>query len=437
MLAFVLLLVAIATMRFVARHFWERHYHHVAIALALLMAIYYVLVLPATPLGGAAGNFLQAHAGGALAKWLADYLSFIFLVASLFIVSGGILIRVRRTATPGFNTALLLAGELLANVLGTTGAAMLLIRPYLRMNKAHLRPYHIVFFIFLVANVGGCLTPIGDPPLFLGYLKGIPFWWFAQACWPMWGIAVGLLLVIFFVFDTKAQRRQKRADPDDSGPAISIYGSVNLFLIVAILAGLLLHDRLTQWVAIPWELVMAAAACISLAITPHKIHAENVFNFASIREVAFLFLGIFTTMVPALNYLANHAAEVVKPAFAGAVLFRVGDAVGDPGQWPPTYLTFLEAQIGPSHLADREAIAAILADPVAVRSLLAISLASVFFGAAMYIGNGPNFMVKSIADHAQGSGEANRCPSFFAYIFRYALPILGPILVLIWLLFLR
>ena len=195
-LPFVVMLACIATMPFIAKHFWEHYYPHVAIGLALVIVIYYVF-FQRVPEGDvlAQGQLAETgsfgeRAGLSIAKSFAEYISFIFLLGSLYTISGGILISVRRKATPAVNTGLLLTGAIIANVFGTTGAAMLLIRPFLRINKGHIRPYHIVFFIFIVANVGGSLTPIGDPPLFLGYLKGVPFWWVLEHCWPMWLVTV-------------------------------------------------------------------------------------------------------------------------------------------------------------------------------------------------------------------------------------------------------
>jgi Na+/H+ antiporter NhaD/arsenite permease-like protein len=487
---FILLLGSIATMPFIAKHFWEKHYHHVALVLAAIVTSYYLLGL---------------RAGGAMAKSFGEYISFIFLLGSLYTVSGGILIRVRRQATPKVNTALLLTGAIIANIFGTTGAAMLLIRPFLRINKGHIRPYHIVFFIFIVANVGGSLTPIGDPPLFLGYLKGVPFWWVLEHCWPMWLVAVGILLAIFFVIDTRAHGGEARAehDPRDAGPAVSVFGVSNLLLVFAILAGILLHDQLVHLVHVPWrELIMTVAVAISLTTTPQRIHLENVFNYAPIREVGFLFVGIFATMVPALNYLGNHAEDEALRKYLetpGQFYYKSGvlSSVLDNA---PTYLTFLETEIGKldPHLvqtamevvrtpnkaapddgdftrlrarnparyqdpavfeADKKTLArAILAleeyhgenvrsghlstDQIKLGFLLgdeklnwyivAISLGSVFFGAMTYIGNGPNFMVKSIADNAGAP-----TPSFFGYILRFSVPMLLPILIFVWLLFLR
>jgi len=397
-LPFALLLGSIAAMPFIARHFWERNYPWVSIGLAGVVAAYYLLAVP--------------DGYRWLSKSMGEYISFICLLGSLFIVSGGILIRVRRRATPGVNVGLLLAGAILANVVGTTGASMLLIRPFLRINKGHIRPFHVVFFIFVVSNLGGALTPIGDPPLFLGYLKGVPFWWVLEHCWPMWCVANGSLLAVFFVADTLAQRKQQRADPDaaDAGPAVSVFGAANGVFLAMILAGVFMPSPYREG-------MMVLSACGSLWSTQRRIHVENVFNFAPIREVALLFVGIFGTMVPALNFLERHAGDGAMKEFLsspGAYYFACGglSSVLDNA---PTYMTFYQVHGGGLDL-----------------QLVAMSLGSVFFGAMTYIGNGPNFMVKSIADHA-----GVKTPSFFGYVARFALPVLLPVLILVWGLFLR
>ena len=481
---FALLLVCIAIMPFVAKHFWEKNYQWVSIGLGALVTAYYCFGLGAPR---------------AMAKSYGEYISFICLLGSLFVVSGGILIRVRKTATPAVNVGMLLVGAILANIFGTTGASMLLIRPFLRINRGHIRPYHIIIFIFVVSNIGGGLIPLG-PPLFLGYLKGVPFWWVAEHCWPAWAVAIGLILSVFFVIDTVHHGRQPRAahDVNDLGPAVSIYGAGNLVYIALILVGVFMAPPFR-------ELLMVAAACASLWTTPDRIHRENVFNFAPIKEVALLFVGIFATMVPALNYLSTHANDAAFKKYLqtpGQFYFASGSlsAVLDNA---PTYMTFLETEVGKIDPKLKEVAYKIVqrkgqsaatpadylelynansqryaADPTlfdqdkadldaALRALqkyhgdkvdagnltkdesdvgfllgnpdlnwyiVAISLGSVFFGAMTYIGNGPNFMVKSIAENFGGGGV--ECPSFFAYIFRYALPILLPILILVWLIFL-
>lgn len=481
-LPFALLLAGIATMPFIAKHFWEHNYHRVAIGLGLIVAAYYCFFLTARP----DPNHWPVGVAN-MGKSVAEYLSFIFLLGSLFIVSGGIVIRVRAKASPMANVVLLLIGAVIANIFGTTGASMLLIRPFLRMNKGHLRPYHVVFFIFVVANAGGSLTPIGDPPLFLGYLKGVPFFWVFEHCWPVWVLVNGLLIAIFFVIDTLKARKDSRAhyDGDDLGPAVSFYGGANLLFVTLILVGILGHATLNHAVFEgPWrEMLMAVAAFGSLATTPKRVHGENVFNWAPIKEVAFLFIGIFLTMVPALNYLYNNSKQlhIETPGqfyFASGSLSAVLDNA-------PTYLTFLNTELGNldqklvekaytiakrpgsavtaddvldlsseqaqtlrdtvnalvKYHGDRVAAGTLQRSEVEVgflvgdhhlnRYLIGISMGAVLFGAMTYIGNGPNFMVKSIADNAGAP-----TPSFFGYIVCYSLPILLPILIAVWVVFL-
>ena len=476
---FVLLLACIATMPFIAKHFWEHHYNKVAIALGLVVAIYYLLAVENGP--------------GNIGRSVAEYISFIFLLGSLFIVSGGILIRVRAKANPAANVVVLLIGAVIANIFGTTGASMLLIRPFIRMNKAHLRPYHIVFFIFIVSNAGGSLTPIGDPPLFLGYLMGVPFFWVFEHCWPIWAIVNGLLLAIFWIIDYRTCRGEVRKpyDGQDFGPGVSLYGATNLLFVALIIVGILLHGNFNDFTHRhfgfegPWrELLMAVAAFGSLATTPRRIHGGNHFNYAPIKEVAYLFIGIFLTMVPALNYLYHNSEKLglTKPGqyyFTSGSLSSVLDNA-------PTYLTFLKTEMGsldpeavdrvmaivkrPGHdvlpgdtegltpdqtAAVKNATAALVqyhGDRVAQGTLSAnetrvgfligdellnlylvgISMGAVLFGAMTYIGNGPNFMVKSIADHAGAE-----TPGFFRYIYAFSLPVLLPILVIVWAIFLR
>jgi Na+/H+ antiporter NhaD/arsenite permease-like protein len=480
MVPFVLLLGAIATMPFIAKHWWEHHYAKVAIALGLVVAGYYC--------------FFVTLGTGNIAKAMAEYISFIFLLGSLFIVSGGIVIRVRGDATPMVNTMLLLVGAIIANIFGTTGASMLLIRPYLRMNKKHLRMYHVVFFIFIVSNVGGSLTPIGDPPLFLGYLQGVPFFWVFEHCWPIWLVVNALLLTAFLIIDKVHARRDDRAQDetvDEFGPTVSFYGATNILFIALILLGVLGHSFINEFteehlgIHGPWrEIFMAIAAFGSLAFTPKRVHGENVFNYAPIKEVAYLFIGIFLTMVPALNYLYNRAAAGDLPLKTPGQYYFLSGSLSSVLDNAPTYLTFLQTQLGsldaesikrelaivndPQHEVARElggldaeqirqvkdAVAAMQKyQPTRFKSgsinesevrvanlvgdqelngyLIAISMGSVLFGAMTYIGNGPNFMVKSIAEHMGAP-----VPSFFGYIFLFSLPILLPILILVWAVFL-
>ena len=397
-LPFGLLLATIALAPLLFPDWWAKHYPKVAYGLGAVTLAYYLLDL---------------HAYSRVVQVGHEYVSFIALIGSLFVVSGGIHIAVKGEATPGTNVLFLFFGGLLANLLGTTGASMLLIRPWIRMNKYRITAHHIVFFIFIVSNVGGCLTPVGDPPLFLGYLKGIPFWWVAEHCWPMWAVGVGFLLALFYIVDglnyrraPKAVRTELAAPPDQW----RFEGLWNVAFLAVILGAVFInHPPFLR------EILMVAAAAGSYFTTKKHVHEANHFNFHPIQEVAILFAGIFATMMPALDWLQANAARLASPNpalfyWSSGVLSSILDNA-------PTYLCFLSAAFGLFTKPDDQYI-------------LAISIASVFFGANTYIGNGPNFMVKSIADH-----QKVHMPGFLGYVFKYSLPYMLPMLLLIWLLF--
>lgn len=358
-----------------------------------------------------------------------EYFSFICLIGSLFVVSGGIHINVKGEATPAVNCVFLLIAAVLSNLLGTTGASMVMIRPWIRMNKYRLTAYHIVFFIFIVSNVGGGLTPVGDPPLFLGYLKGVPFFWVLQSVWPIWLIAVGLLIFIFFVLDTLNFKRapEEIRQKETAHEEWKFLGGHNLIFLAMIIGSVFLNQP-------PFlrEGIMILASFLSYVTTPKSVHQSNDFNFGPIKEVAILFIGIFATMIPALEWLEKYASQIGihSPGqffWGSGILSSVLDNA-------PTYLNFLSAATGlfGAHVSHSESsgIAMLLADhPNYIR---AISVGSVFFGAVTYIGNGPNFLVKSIADQSKA-----KTPSFFGYFFKYSLPILIPIFFFIWFVFFR
>lgn len=409
-LPFALMLLCIALMPFIHKHWWEHHYPKVAVALGLITVTYYVAVL------GAGSRMLHvAH----------EYVSFIALVGSLFVVSGGIHIRVKGEATPAINCLFLFIGAVLANFIGTTGASMLMIRPWIRMNKYRITAFHIVFFIFVVSNVGGCLTPIGDPPLFLGYLKGVPFWWVLEHCWQAWLVGVGGVIAIFYVFDRKNFFRASKEirDKETAHETWKFDGLRNVAFLGVILAAVFLRNPPGLS-----EALMVAAAVGSYLTTPKPIHEANDFNFNPIKEVAWLFIGIFATMVPALDYLEVHAGELGLDS--EMKFFWLTGALSGVLDNAPTYLTFLAASMGRYHLS--------LNSPADMQTyvaqhdheLIAISLGAVFFGAMTYIGNGPNFMVKSISEQAKV-----KTPSFFEYLFKYAVPILLPFFAIVAILF--
>ena len=418
---FGLLLALIAVMPLTpprVKHLWEQYYPHVAIGLGLLVVAVYLARFP----GG----------GAMVTHTLGEYFSFICLIGSLFVVAGGIHLKVRGEATPLENVVFLAIGAVAANLIGTTGASMVLIRPWVRMNKIRISAFHVVFFIFIVSNCGGALTPIGDPPLFLGYLRGVPFFWLVDHVIGQWLFTVGAILAVFHLLDRRSFRHAPRAIQAQirEHDSFRFEGGVNGLLLLVIIGAVFLPET--------WflrEIVMLAAAAASYRLTPRPVHEENHFTFGPIKEVALLFLGIFMTMMPALNYLDRHGREfgIVQPAqyyFASGSLSSVLDNA-------PTYLNFLE--LAEATLVDRSTLPAgaggaiapdagvkqMLASESMRRFIIAVSLGSVFFGAMTYIGNGPNFMVKSIAESA-----GVRVPTFFGYILKYSLPFLLPILAL-------
>ena len=409
-LPFVMMLLCIAFMPFVHKHLWEHHYPKVAVGLGLITVLYYVLVLK--------NGVRMLHVAH-------EYVSFIALVGSLFVVSGGIHITVKGEAKPWINCIFLFVGAVLANIIGTTGASMLLIRPWIRMNKYRITAFHVVFFIFVVSNLGGCLTPIGDPPLFLGYLKGVPFWWVMEHCWPAWLIAVTGIIVAFYFMDRKNFLRASKEvrERETASETWRFSGLHNLAFLGVILGAVFVRHPVGVS-----EVLMIGAAIGSYFTTPKPVHDANDFNFAPIREVAWLFVGIFATMVPALDYLELHASEFGLRSemryywLAGSLSAFLDNA--------PTYLTFMAAAMGRHQLSldSKSDVGQFVA--AHDHELIAISLGAVFFGAMTYIGNGPNFMVKAIAEQAKV-----KTPGFFAYFFRFAVPILLPILALIGALF--
>jgi Na+/H+ antiporter NhaD/arsenite permease-like protein len=409
MLPFALLLGAMALAPIFAPQWWLRHYAKVALGLGAVTTGYYLLVL---------------HDSHSLLEVGHEYVSFIALVGSLFVVAGGIHIGIKGEATPLTNVIFLLTGAIIANVLGTTGAAMLLIRPWIRMNKYRVTAHHIVFFIFIVANVGGCLTPIGDPPLFLGFLQGIPFWWVTKNCWPMWLLGIGLLLAIFYFLDRKNFLRAPRVvrEKETGHKTWSIEGLPNLFFLAVILGAVFIEKPMFLR-----EGLMFAAAAGSYFTTKKSVHQANDFNFHPIQEVAILFAGIFTTMIPALAWLA-HGSQSLLGEQPGPGIFYWGTGVLSSAlDNAPTYLGFLTALHGTAGAEDIHSLLLTHAHQV-----LAISIAAVFFGAATYIGNGPNFMTKAIAEQ-----NGVRMPSFVEFILKFSLPFLLPVLAIIWALFFR
>jgi Na+/H+ antiporter NhaD/arsenite permease-like protein len=427
-LPFAGLLLSIAMGPLLFPRFWHHHYGKLAAAWALL-----ALVPLALRFGPAAGWSGVGHA------LLGEYLGFILFLFALYVVAGGILVTGNIRGTPTANTAMLGFGAAIASLVGTTGAAMILIRPLLKANETRRHNVHVVvFFIILVANIGGALTPLGDPPLLIGFLRGIDFFWTLQHLWLQTSIVAGLVLAIFFIVDWWLGRRDPAAAATSGGPPkVRVRGLVNLVLIVAIAATVL---GSAVWTSAP-EIdvfgvhlslrdlarngVLVITALLSLWLTPEEHRAANGFTWEPIREVAILFAGIFVAIVPVLAMLQAGRQGVFAP-----LLHVVTEAGGTPNQvayfWltgtlsafldnAPTYLVFFELAGG-----DPKTLMGPLAG-----TLAGISMGAVYMGALTYIGNAPNFMVYAIATE-----RGIAMPSFFAYLFWAAL-LLVPIFLLL------
>jgi Na+/H+ antiporter NhaD/arsenite permease-like protein len=409
---FILLLLSIAVLPFIIHVWWEKNYFYVSLALALITTVYYLIL----------------GQGWSIFKSIEEYIMFISLLAALFTISGGIFIGSKGYATPLRNALFLLFGAVLANFIGTTGASMLLIRPFIKSNRKRITTFHIVFFIFIVSNVGGALTPIGDPPLFLGYLKGIPFFWIICKVVLQWAITLGVLLLIFFVIDMINFKKQPLAEQrkeERSQGKLEMKGLYNFgFLAIVILAVFLTEPIFLR------EIIMLGAAFASYKLTNNKIHEKNEFNFKPIIEVAWLFIGIFITMTPALELLSKHAYDMNLST--PSKYYWITGSLSSFLDNAPTYLTFLTASMGYYGLNINNLDHLHFFIDSKSTYVVAISISAVFFGAMTYIGNGPNFMVKSVAE-----SQKIKTPSFFGYMVKYSLPILIPIYTLIWWLFIK
>lgn len=431
---FVAILLSIALLPMLAEAFWHRHFGKVVALFTLAFLLPFGLVY-----GGPAAFALVLHA------LLFEYLPFLILLTSLYTLSGGILLSGRLKASPGLNTRILALGALLAPLTGTTGAAMLLIRPLLRANRHRRHQVHVVvFFIFLVANVGGGLTPLGDPPLFLGFLNGVGFGWtFRHMLAPVL-VAGGALLALFYLVDRFLFAREpQRAVPAADPAPLSLSGRVNLLLLplavgAVLLSGIwrpgILLDCFGQQVALQdlvRDLTLLLLTVLSLYWTPRAVRQGNEFNWHPIAEVAKLFFGIFVTIAPVIAMLraGSHGplaalVTLVSHPVSGApvdrMYFWVTGLLSSLLDNAPTYLVFFNMASGD---------AATLMGPMA-STLQAISMAAVFFGALTYIGNAPNFMVKSIASH-----HKVKMPGFFGYML-WSVTVLLPIFLLVSWLFL-
>jgi Na+/H+ antiporter NhaD/arsenite permease-like protein len=426
------ILLSIALFPLLAPRFWHHHYPKVSAAWAA------VLIVP----------FVAAYGRPAIDAILhmaiVDYVPFIVLIGTLFTIGGGILIRGTLRGSPAVNAAIIAIGTVLASWIGTTGAAVLLIRPLLRANRDRRHAAHtVVFFIFLVANIGGALTPLGDPPLFLGFLHGVPFFW-TLSLWKEMLLVALLTLAAYVALDAYHWRRE---DPSVRAPRTSpreplrIEGWHNFIYLAGVLAAVIVsgvwhpgdvsvlgvHQQVQNLLRDAFLLVMAAASWVT---TARRAREENEYTWGPIREVAILFAGIFATIIPPLLMLRagvqGALSPVVRAVQMPAGFFWVTGGLSSFLDNAPTYLTFLSTALGRLFpgVPEREAVLRLIAEQGAY--LQAVATGAVFMGANTYIGNAPNFMVKSIAEEA-----GVEMPSFFGYITRYTLPYLVPIFLLV------
>jgi Na+/H+ antiporter NhaD/arsenite permease-like protein len=439
-LPFLGILLSIALFPLLAPRFWHHHFSKVTAFWSLLLAI----------------PFLWFYRGQAfdeiLRVILIDYIPFIILLWALFTISGGILVEGDLNGKPIQNTLFLFIGTFLASWIGTTGASMLLIRPVLRANAKRKNKIHIiVFFIFLICNIGGSLTPLGDPPLFLGFLHGVPFIWTFRLIKPL-GFLTLLLLTVFFIWDSILYTREKsnhianqeKHDPTVAKQPFHICGLYNLLFLAGVIGGILMSGLIklgeVNVLGVPLEIqnllrdaVLLLMGGLSFKLTPYRIRKNNDFSWAPIKEVAILFAGIFMTIIPTLAMLRagteGHLSFIIKAAQTPAHYFWMTGALSSFLDNAPTYLTFLNTALGNffAGIPEREAVHQLIVQKEIY--LLAISCGAVFMGANSYIGNAPNFMVKSIAEE-----NKIKMPSFFGYM-AYSIAILIPSFILVTLIF--
>ena len=421
--ASLLLLIAIGPLFFAT--FWHHYYKHIAVIIGAVVGLYFITVKQETIL---------------VAETFAEYVSFISLLLALYVAAGGIYVFADFESKAKVNIVFLLCGALLTNLIGTTGASILLIRPFMRVNRYRLKPYHIVFFIFFVSNLGGLLTPIGDPPLFMGFLKGVPFFWTTKVLVLPWLVAMVCLSVIFYFFE----KRNTALDEVDVSAhytnQLLINGKKNfiwlgliiltVFIDPNVMDGIPFIEMHGKKVSFIRELLQLSIAFFAYRTANKSAMQSNEFNFEPIKEVAFLFFGIFLSMIPALQLLEHAGSSNATPLSTGFIYWATGvfSSVLDNA---PTYVNFLALTLSMFHMSvgNINDIHQFISGENALY-LEAISVGAVFFGAMTYIGNGPNFMVKAIAEQ-----QGVKMPGFFQYIIKYTIPILFPVLVLVWLIF--
>ncbi len=424
---FVFLLMSIAVMPVLFSHFWHKYYKLISIGLGLFVMTYYVVVLD---------NMVLPI------ESLAEYASFISLLTILYVASGGIYIFVDVESKAITNVIFLFIAAILTNLIGTTGASVLLIRPFIRLNRYRIQAYHIIFFIFIVSNLGGLLTPIGDPPLFMGFLKGIPFTWTFKDLMLEWIIANSILLSIFYFFEKRNTKLDEIDNPSLFTNKLIINGKRNIFWLLLGVASVFLDPNIIDGLpAIEFhgrklsflrEIIQLSAAFFCFRYASKNALKSNDFDFEPIKEVAFLFFGIFLSMLPALQLLesfAHHQKDTLQ--LSPGLIYWFSGLFSSVLDNAPTYINVFTLILSSSGFSINSIIdVQSFLQNGNIELLKAVSTGSVFFGAMTYIGNGPNLMVKSIAENS-----GIKMPTFGVYILKYSIPILLPVLTLVYLLF--
>jgi len=425
------MLLSIALFPLLAPKFWHHHFGKITLFWTVAVFVPFMIIYK----GLALYEFLHI--------FLADYLPFVIILTALYTVSGNILLKGTLVGTPKVNTFILVIGTVLASWMGTTGASMLLIRPLLRANSHRKnRTFMVVFFIFLVSNIGGSLTPLGDPPLFLGFLRGVPFFWTFHLFTEM-AMGVVMLLITYFILDSYYYRKEGIKPETDSTEKVpfSIDGAHNIFFVIAIVASVLMSgimelgevSILGVHIAgqdLMRDVFLILIAVLSMATTRKEVREDNEFSWFPIQEVAILFVGIFLTMMPCLKILQagenGHLGFLIKTVQEPYHYFWITGTLSSFLDNAPTYLTFLSTALGKFYpgINVHDAVLLLIKDNNIY--LKAISSGAVFFGAITYIGNAPNFMVRSIAEEMK-----TPMPSFFGYMIKYSIPILIPIFVIV------
>ncbi len=443
-LPFLGILLSIALCPLLTPRFWHLHYGKVSAFWALLFAVPFLFFFPQ----------IAPHEIAHIL--LLDYIPFIILLWALFTIAGGIVITGSFSGTPMVNTLMLFIGTIMASWVGTTGAAMIMIRPVLRANKTrHNKVHTVCFFIFLVANIGGVLTPLGDPPLFLGFLHQVPFFWVTGAVAPEFLFTAALLLALFFMLDSYYFLREKEREiivelEKEKEVFFRLEGGYNLIFLAGVVgmvvtsgcwdAGICTVSGMEfQWQNLARDAMIILLGLLSLATTPKQLRKANDFGWSPILEVAKLFIGIFITIIPLLAILKAGAggplSGLISLVKTPLHYYWISGTLSSFLDNAPTYLTFFNLALGQHGLQEFMVPAALAANtptanPAFISVLKAISVGAVFMGANTYIGNAPNFMVHSIAKEF-----GVKMPSFFGYVFKYSLPILIPVFIVVSLIF--